>query len=164
MDAKLSRAGISPPVAPKKPSRSTYYAMWQEDDYAWLRASNWQAVMRDPDALAPDIRAHLDAENAYTKAGMAETEALQERLFAEMKGRIKQDDATVPAPDGAYLYYTRFVTGGEHPLFCRHKRGGGEEELLLDGNALSMGHAYFRIAGAAHSKDHRFIAYAVDTN
>ena len=120
--------------------------------------------MRDPGALAPDIRAHLDAENAYTKEVMAETEALQEALFAEMKGRIKEDNSTVPAPDGAYLYYTRFVTGGEHPLFCRTPRAGGGEELLIDGNALARGHSYFRIAGASHSKDHRFIAYAVDTN
>ena len=89
------------------------------DDYAWLRAANWQAVMRDPLLLAPDIRAHLEAENAYTAYGMADTEALQQTLFAEMKGRIKEDDSSVPAPDGPFSYYTRFVTGGQHPLFCR---------------------------------------------
>jgi oligopeptidase B len=133
------------------------------DDYAWLRAPNWQAVMRDPALLDPAIRAHLEAENAYTNAVMAETEALQHRLFAEMKGRIKEDDASVPAPDGAFSYYTRFVTNGQHPLFCRKPLSGGEEQLLLDGNVLARDHAYFRIGNVAHSSDHRLIAYAVDT-
>ncbi len=119
--------------------------------------------MRDPPVLDPDIRAHLEAENAYTKAVMSDTEALQATLFAEMKGRIKEDDATVPAPDGAFAYYTRYVTGGQHPLFCRTPRGGGHEQILVDGNALAAGHAYFRIANVAHSPDHDLVAYAVDT-
>jgi oligopeptidase B len=84
-----------------------------------LRASNWQEVMRDPKVLDPAIRAHLEAENEYSKAELADTETLQTALFAEMKARIKEDDESVPAPDGAFQYYTRFVTGGQHPLFCR---------------------------------------------
>ena len=120
--------------------------------------------MRDPAQLDPAIRTHLEAENAYTARRSWPTPmALQERLFAEMKGRIKEDDATVPAPDGAFAYYTRFVTGGQHPLFCRKPREGGEEQVLVDGNALAKPHAYFRIAGVAHSPDHSLIAYAVDT-
>ena len=119
--------------------------------------------MRDPAQLDPTIRAHLEAENAYTASVMADTVSLQERLFAEMKGRIKEDDATVPAPDGTFAYYTRYVTGGQHPLFCRRPRHGGGEQVLVDGNALANPHAYFRIAGVAHSPDHSLIAYAVDT-
>jgi oligopeptidase B len=140
-----------------------HHGIEQVDDYAWLRAANWQAVMRDPALLDPAIRAHLEAENAYTKAIMADTEGLQKQLFAEMKGRIKEDDASVPARDGAFAYYTRFVTGGQHPLFCRSTRDGGEERVLVDGNALSRPHAYFRIANVAHSPDHSLVAYAVDT-
>ena len=119
--------------------------------------------MRDPQALAPDIRAQLEAENAYTSAVMADTERLQERLFAEMKGRIKEDDSSVPAPDGPFSYYTRFVVRAQHPLFCRVPRDGGEEQILIDGNALAKDHAYFRISKVAHSPDHKLIAYAVDT-
>ncbi len=133
------------------------------DDYAWLRADNWQAVMRDPSVLDKEIRDHLEAENAYTKTVMADTEALQETLFAEMKGRIKEDDSSVPAPDGAFSYYTRYEVGGQHPLFCRKPRDGGGEQILIDGNALAKPHAYFRIANVAHSPDHRLVAYAVDT-
>ncbi|MGB6702065.1 S9 family peptidase [Methyloceanibacter sp.] len=162
MDAK-SPAGITPPRAPRRPLTSIQHGIARVDDYAWLRASNWQAVMRDPKALASDIRAQLEAENAYTSDIMADTEALQQRFFAEMKGRIKEDDSSVPAPDGTFSYYTRFVTGGQHPLFCRVKRDGGEEQVLVDGNALAKDHAYFRIANVAHSPDHKLIAYAVDT-
>ena len=93
---------------------------------------------------------------------MADTEALQATLFAEMKGRIKEDDATVPAPDGAFAYYSRFVIGGQHPIFCRRPLTGGDEQILVDGNALAKPHAYFRIASVSHSPDHRLIAYAVD--
>ena len=92
MDAK-SRAGITPPRAPRRPLTSIQHGIARVDDYAWLRAANWQAVMRDPGALAPDIRAQLEAENAYTLGIMADTEELQQQLFAEMKGRIKEDDS-----------------------------------------------------------------------
>jgi oligopeptidase B len=162
MNAK-SRAGINPPRAPRRPLTSVQHGIARVDDYAWLRASNWQAVMRDPNVLAPDIRAQLEAENAYTLGVMAGTEALQQQLFAEMKGRIKEDDSSVPAPDGSFSYYTRFVIGGQHPLFCRMKRGGGEEHVLIDGNALAKDYAYFRISNVAHSPDHELVAYAVDT-
>ena len=119
--------------------------------------------MRDPSLLDHAIKAHLEAENAYAKGVMANTEELQARLFAEMKGRIKEDDASVPAPDGSFAYYTRYVTGGQHPLFCRMPRDGGHERVLVDGNSLAKPHAYFRVAGVAHSPDHKLIAYTVDT-
>jgi oligopeptidase B len=151
------------PRAARRPLISSHHGIERVDDYAWLRADNWQAVMRDPGALDAEIRAHLEAENAYTNAVMADTETLQETLFAEMKGRIKEDDSSVPAPDGGYAYYTRYVTGGQHPVFCRRPRDGGAEQILVDGNALAADHAYFRIANVAHSPDHRLIAYAVDT-
>ncbi|HEX2446842.1 MAG TPA: S9 family peptidase [Methyloceanibacter sp.] len=166
MDARsfhAARSAVSRPRAIRRPSTSLYHGITRVDDYAWLRADNWQAVMRDPALLDPEIRSYLEAENAYSKALMADTEVLQERLFAEMKGRIKEDDVGVPAPDGAYAYYTRFVIGGQHPLFCRKPREGGEEQILLDGNALAKPHAYFRIAGVTHSPDHKLLAYAVDT-
>jgi oligopeptidase B len=93
---------------------------------------------------------------------MAGTEALQEALFREMKARIKEDDSTVPAPDGAFAYAIRYVEGGQHPLYVRERRQGGGEEVMLDGNALAAGRAYFRIAGASHSPDHRLLAWAHD--
>ena len=88
---------VTPPrPAEKRPSVSVWHGRERVDDYQWLRAENWQDVMRTPSALPADIRAYLDAENAYTEAVLKETEALQATLFAELKGRIKQDDSSVP--------------------------------------------------------------------
>ena len=153
---------LSPPVAAKHPVAVTRHGHTRVDDYAWLRAENWQEVMRDPSALAPEIRAYLEAENAYFAAQMADTEDLQERLFQEMRGRIKEDDSTVPAPDGPWAYATRYVEDGQHPLFVREKREGGGEQVLLDGNGLAEGHAYFKLGGAYHSPDHRRLAWSHD--
>ncbi len=153
---------ISPPIADKRPVAVTHHGQTRIDEYAWLRAENWQEVMRDPSALAPEIRAYLDAENAYFAAMMADTTELQEQLFQEMRGRIKEDDSTVPAPDGPFAYATRFVEGGQHPLFVREKRRGGGEQILLDGNALAGGRAYFKLGGSFHSPDHRHLAWSHD--
>ena len=90
----------TPPQAVKKPVSRTVHDCTLSDEYGWLRADNWQDVMRDPSVLQADIRAYLEAENAYTAATLADTEPLQAALFDEMKGRIKEDDSSVPAPDG----------------------------------------------------------------
>jgi hypothetical protein len=91
-----------PPRAERRPKAATWHGITLVDDFAWLRAVNWQEVMRDPIKLDPEIRAYLEAENAYAERALAGTTALQETLFAEMKGRIKEDDSTVPANDGPY--------------------------------------------------------------
>ncbi|MBW9064139.1 S9 family peptidase [Rhizobium herbae] len=142
------------PVAPKKPVTDTRHGITRTDDYAWLRADNWQAMFKDPSILDPEIRKHLEAENAYMKAAMADTEALQKQLFAEMKGRIKEDDSSVPVKDGPFAYGTFFVTGGEQPRYFRIPRDGGARTVLLDGDKEGAGKAYFRLAGIDHTSDH----------
>ena len=151
-----------PPVAQRKPHFSVYHGVELVDEYAWLRAENWQEVMREPSALASDIRSHLEAENAYTAATLADTEALQSSLYAEMKGRIKEDDSTVPSPDGPFEYFVSYITGGQYPRICRRPRGGGDEQMLIDGNREAEGRAYWQLGATAHSPDHRYLAYAVD--
>ncbi len=153
---------IAAPRAEKRDHRAEWHGIQIEDPYAWLRAGNWQTVMREPKKLDADIRAYLEAENAYTKSMLHETEQLQEALFAEMKGRIKEDDSSVPAPDGPFDYYARYVIGGQYPLVCRRPRGGGDEHILIDGNAEAQGKAYWGFAGSVHAADHRLLAYAVD--
>ncbi|MDO9417282.1 S9 family peptidase [Pararhizobium sp.] len=142
------------PAAPKKPLEDTRHGITRTDDYAWLRAANWQAMFKDPSILEPEIRAHLDAENVYMKAAMADTEALQKVLFAEMRGRIKEDDASIPVKDGPYAYGSFFVTDGEQPRYFREPRDGGERSVLLDGDKEAEGKAYFRLGGIDHSSDH----------
>ncbi len=151
-----------PPIAARRPTFSVQHGVELVDEYAWLRADNWQEVMREPTALAPEIRAYLDAENAYTEAKLADTVALQATIYAEMKARIKEDDSTVPAPDGVWEYFVSYVTGGQYARLCRRPRGGGTEEVLIDGNKEAEGKAYWQLGAAAHSPDHRYLAYAVD--
>ena len=154
-----------PPVAARRPLTATLHGTPRGDDYAWLKDADWQRVMREPDALAPDIRTYLEAENAYTTSFLAPHAALKEALVSEMRGRMKEDDSSVPAPDGAWAYYVRFVEGGEHPLYCRAPRGDeAAEALLLDGNCEAEGRAYFKIGDCEHSHDHRRLAYALDLN
>ena len=155
-------AALKPPVAAKRPVVSARHGHQRTDDYAWLRADNWQQVMRDPSALPVDIRAYLESENAYAATAMADVEALRQALFKEMRGRIKEDDSTVPMPDGAYAYATRYEHGAEHPRIVRTRRDGGDETVLIDADAMARGKAYFRLGGVAHSPDHRLIAYATD--
>ncbi len=153
---------LNPPAAEKRPAREVHHGFERVDDYAWLRVENWQEVMRSPAALGSDVRAYLEAENAYTKAAMADTEALQETLFKEMKGRIKEDDSSVPAPDGPFAYFTSYVTGGQHPRLCRQPREGGAAEVLLDGDTLAADKPYFSLGASVWSHDHALLAYSFD--
>jgi len=121
------------PTAPRRPKFSVQHGVELVDEYAWLRADNWQEVMRDPSVLDAEIRTYLEAENAYTAAALNDTLALQQTLYAEMKARIKEDDSSVPAADGPFEYFMSYVTGGQYPRLCRRPRGGGPEEILLDG-------------------------------
>ncbi len=154
-----------PPIAPQRPVTATLHGIARSDDYAWLKDAGWQRVMREPETLNPDIRAYLEAENAHTDDFLAPHKALRETLVAEMRGRMKEDDSSVPAPDGAWAYYRRYVEGGEHPLYCRAPRNDeAAEVLLLDGNREAEGQAYFRIGDCEHSHDHRRLAYTLDLN
>ncbi|WP_439618425.1 S9 family peptidase [Shinella sp.] len=150
------------PVAAKKPLSDTRHGITRTDDYAWFRDENWQAMFKDPAILQPEIRTHLEAENAYMTAAMADTEALQKVLFAEMRGRIKEDDSSVPMKDGPFAYGTSYVTGGEQPRYFREPREGGDRKLLLDGDKEASGKDYFRLAGISHSTDHSLGIWGYD--
>ncbi len=142
----LKGKGGDAPVAEIRPSQVTVHGRTVEDDYAWLKAANWQAVLKDPAALPEDIAAYLRAENAYTDAALAGTADLRKRLVAEMRARIREDDSGVPEPDGPFAYYTRHRDGGQHPLVCRRPTrpeaplGLPEEEtILIDGDKEGTG-------------------------
>jgi oligopeptidase B len=151
-----------PPAAPRRRTVCVRHGVELVDDYAWLRPGNWQEIMRNPAALEPEIRAYLEAENLYLEAALADTSELQAKLFAEMKARIKEDDSSVPLPDGPFEYYTSYVTGAQYPRLCRRPRGRDVESVLLDGNREAEGKVYWQLGAAEHSPDHRLLAYAVD--
>jgi oligopeptidase B len=150
------------PFAAKRPTERIVHGERLVDDYAWLRDENWREVMRDPAKLAPEIRAYLEAENKHAEAYFADATELQKRLVAEMRGRIKEDDSTVPSRDGVFAYYVRYREGGQHPLLCRVPSAGGDEQLLLDGDALAKGHAYYNLGPSRHSRDHLRLAWSAD--
>ncbi|MGE0241692.1 MAG: S9 family peptidase [Parvibaculaceae bacterium] len=154
---------IDPPRAEKRQHADTHHGVTRLDEYAWLKAPNWRAVMQDPSVLPGDIRHYLEAENAHTERAMAGTKALQDRLFAEMKGRIKEDDSSVPAPDGPFAYYSSYVIGAEHPRYCRKARDlSGPEKILIDGTVEAGDKPFFDFGGFAISPDHRLLAWSSD--
>ena len=119
-------------------------------------------MLRDPTTLPGEIRDLLERENAYAETVMAPTAALQKRLIKEMRGRMEDEDADVPVPDGPFEYYTRFREDGQHELFCRIPRGGGPEAILLDGDALAKGLEFFELGDCEPSARHDLLAWTAD--
>ena len=151
------------PLAPRRPRAFTTHGITITDDYAWLKDENWQEVLRDPQVLNADIRKYLESENDYTESLLGHTGELQKRLVKEMRGRIKEDDSSVPAPDGPFAYMRKFREGGQHELFGRSPRDGGDAQIVLDGDELAAAHEYFKFGGARHSPNHRLEAWSADT-
>ena len=164
------------PAPRKDPFRIEQLGRVRVDDYHWMKDDNWQTLLRDPASVRADIKAALTEENAYTQAILAPTEALQDTLFQEMKGRIKEDDASTPSPDGAWEYYSRFNIGGQHPVWARRPRNAafpaplpsiddtrGQEEILLDEDARSKAHEFYQTGDVGHSNDHTLYAWSEDT-
>ncbi|MFI0847697.1 S9 family peptidase [Mesorhizobium sp. IMUNJ 23232] len=152
----------TPPVTEERPVDDTRHGITRVDEFAWLRADNWQEVFRDPSLLDPAIRSHLEAENAYQQALMADTEVLRKTLFQEMKGRIKEDDSSVPMKDGPFAYGSSYKKGGEQPRFFRTPRDGGTEEIILDGDHEAEGKPYFHLGGIEHTSDHKRLLWSFD--
>jgi oligopeptidase B len=162
MPNNFQNSTVQPPRPEKRPHADTRHGITRIDDYAWLRADNWQEVFRDPSTLDPAIRAHLEAENTYQQALMDDTAALRKRLFQEMKGRIKEDDSSVPTKDGPFAYASAYRIGGEQPRYFRTPRDGGAEDVMLDGDVEGDGKPYFRLGDVDHSPDHRKLLWAYD--
>ncbi len=151
------------PIAEKRPVEITQHGITRTDNYAWMRDDNWQEVLRDPDVLREDIREHLKAEVAYYDASTAHLESLRKTIFAEMRGRIKEDESSVPMREGPFEYYIRFREGGQYPIYCRRKDENAPEEILFDGDKESEGTEFFDIEDVNNSPDHTLIAIGTDT-
>ncbi len=144
---------LTPPIPPKRPRIISLHGDTLTDDYFWMRE-------RDN----PDVIAHLEAENRYTEAMMAHTAALRERLYDEMRNRVKEDDESVAERYGAFEYYTRIQAGRQYPMVYRRTAGADDEELLLDINALAEGQTFTRIGLFLPAYDGRLLAYSVDVD
>jgi oligopeptidase B len=150
--ALLAQAPPNPPMAKKDPKTTTLHGVALTDDYGWLRNKG-----------AAEVTAYLEAENAYTETGMRHTAGLQETLYDEMLGRIKETDDDVPVRDGEYWYYTRTEQGKAYPIFCRRKGSlDAPEEVFLDQNALAEGKPFHALGGLDVSPDGRTLLYLED--
>ena len=144
---------IEPPMAAQQRHETTIHDETLVDDYFWLRERKNPAVLE-----------YLTAENDYAAQIMADTVELQAQLYAEMRGRIKEDDDSVPIQRDDYFYYSRMIEGGQYPIYCRkHGILAAPEEILLDQNQLAEGQAYCQIGAFTVSLDHRLLAYSLDT-
>src|SRR5271163_3578734 len=145
-------AAPPPLVAKKIPKTTEVNGTTLVDNYAWLREKS-----------NPEVKAYLEAENAYTDAVMKPTEPLQKKLYAEILGRIKETDVEVPYRDGGYFYYSRTEAGKQYSIFCR-KKGSLEaaEQVILDVNELAKGQKFMSLGRMAVSDDGNLLAYVTD--
>ncbi|PXX38715.1 S9 family peptidase [Undibacterium pigrum] len=154
-----SAAAAVPPMAAKVKWQETRHGEVVTDDYRWLQKKE-----------NPEVIAYLNAENAYTEALTADIKPLADKLYAEIKGRMKEVDLSVPVRRGNYYYYSRTEAGKQYQLYCRRRAGADmaydekiAEEILLDQNEMAKGQKFFAVGGNAISPDEQFLAYTTDT-
>ncbi|MET0249507.1 MAG: S9 family peptidase [Sphingobium sp.] len=158
MTLMSTAASSSPPVAARRAHSVTHHGQTLEDAYAWLRDPGY------PEVKDADILSYLDAENRWFEGAMAPLKPLTDTLFTEMKGRIKEDDRSVPQKDGDYVYWRAFEIGAQYRKWYRRPVAGGADQLILDEPALAQGHDYFRLGAMSVSPDGKLLAYAIDTD
>ncbi len=149
---------LSPPVAEKRKHSFTHHGITIEDPYHWLKDQSYP-VVDDKDVLD-----YLGQENTYFEANMAAQKPLTNALFTEMKARIKEDDSSVPQKDGDWIYWSKFDEGSQYRKHYRKAASGGEDQLILDENALAKGKDYFRLGSVSLSQNAALMAYAYDDN
>lgn len=155
----MSQKALSaPPMAQKQPQTFSNHGDTRTDDYFYLRYKE-----------KPEVMKYLHDENAYTQSVMADTKSLQEKLFEEMKGRVKESDMSVPSRRKDYVYYSRVEAGKQYPMYLRKKftdadNATAPEEVLLDLNILGAGKKFIRLGGLTVSADGSMLAYSLDTD
>ena len=158
------KANITPPIAEKNPKELTIHDDTRIDNYFWMRLTDEQKTAKNKDEQTQKVESYLRAENAYFDSVMFFTNDFQTSLFQEMKGRIKEDDESVPYFKNGYYYITRYETGKQYPIYSR-KKGNlkAEEEVLFNVNDEAKGYEFFQLGGLHVSADNKLVAFAVDT-
>lgn len=161
---KQETTDLQPPSPEKIPHELTAHGNKRIDNYYWMKLTDAQKNAGKKDEQTQKVLDYLNAENRYLEAKMKHTEALQEKLYKEIIGRIKQTDESVPYKDNGYWYYNRYEAGQEYPIYCRKKGTlDAPEEIMLNVNDLAKGHEYCQVVGLSVSEDNNLLAYGMDT-
>ena len=151
------------PIADKIPTKLTIHGDTRIDNYSWMRLTDEQRLSVDFDEQTNKVLNYLIAENLYFEDVMKDSKEFQEQLFEEMKGRIKEDDESVPYYKGGYYYITRYEVGKQYPIYSRKfKSLDNKEEIMFDVNEKAAGHDYFQLGGLNVSPDNKLVAFSVD--
>lgn len=154
---------MTEPKAEKVPTIIEEHQNKRVDNYFWMRLSDEQKEAENKDEQTEKVEKYLELENMYLQEGMQHTEKLQDKLFKEITGRIKQDDESVPVKRDGYFFYNRYEKGQDYPLICRKKDDGKDvEEVILNAPELAKGQSYFSIGGVSISKNQQYVAYGLD--
>lgn len=152
-EKKTAQMNVTPPTVEKIKKELTANGDTRIDNYYWLNERE-----------NPKVIAYLTAENKYLDTMLSPVKGFREKLYEEMKGRIKEKDESVPYFENGYLYYTRFEQGQDYPIHCRKKgSNSAPEEVMLNVNDMAKGHEFFNVTGLNVSPDNKLLAYGVDT-
>lgn len=155
---------VKTPKAEIQPKSLTIHNSTRIDNYFWMRLTDEQKIAKNKDAQTQKVEAYLNSENEYFDKVTASTNNFQNELFEEMKGRIKEDDTSVPYFRNQYFYITRFEKGSQYPIYSRKKETlEAKEEVLFNVNEEAEGHEYFQLGGLNVSPDNNLVAFATDT-
>ncbi|WP_369047747.1 S9 family peptidase [Tenacibaculum sp. UWU-22] len=160
----MKNIDIHPPIAEKIPVKLEKHGDIRVDNYFWMRLTDEQKNAQNKDEQTRKVYAYLTQENEYYNKLTQNTKTFQEELFEEMKGRIKEDDETVPYKSNGYFYITRFQKGDQYPIYARKKESlTADEEILFNVNDEAKGYSYFQLGGLSVSPNNKLVAFAVDT-
>jgi oligopeptidase B len=152
------------PDAEKIPKELVSHGDVRLDNYYWMKLSDAQKNASEPDEQTQRVVSYLESENEYLKVSTAHTEGMQETLFNEIVGRIKQTDESVPYFKNGYWYYTRYEEGKEYPIYCRKESDmNAEEQIMLNVNDYGDIHEFVSVGGLSVSPDNRYLTYGLDT-
>lgn len=155
---------IKPPSPEKIPHELVANGNKRVDNYYWMKLSEEQRNASEKDEQTAKVLKYLNEENSYLSTNLKHTEGLQEEIYTEITGRIKQTDESVPYKDNGYWYYIRYEQGQEYPVYCRKKGTmSAKEEILLNVNEMAKGHSYYDVDGLSVSEDNNLLAYAEDS-
>ena len=161
---KSMNKSIIPPIAEKQAKELNFHNDTRIDNYFWMRLTDQQKVADQKDEQTQKVENYLRAENDYFEEVTSPTKEFQEQLFLEMKGRIKEDDESVPYYQNKYYYITRFEKGSQYPIYSRKKENlEADEEIMFDVNEAAKGYEYFRLTGLNVSPNNQLVAFATDT-